>query len=158
MNRNHGIVLTFVRFTKKKRTQEKREKNSGKNTIRNFPRKSHSAQGIQRLGLSLSYFCVFFLLTVLYFSQIFLGGFLETTSLCYITMVLLTVVPITPDAIILLMCSLPIVSAMWQAIKSRSRWNTRAGKLDVIKFGTSASLAVIGVALLLNKVTTKQAM
>ena len=94
----------------------------------------------------------------MYFSQIFLGGFLETISLCYITMVMLRVVPITPDAIILLMCSLPMVSAMWQAIKSRSRWNTVAGKLDVIKFGTSAALAMIGIALLLYKVTTKNAL
>ena len=92
------------------------------------------------------------------FSQIFLGGFLETISLCYITMVMLTVVPITPDAIILLMCSLPMVSAMCQAIKSRSRWNTGAGKLDIIKFGSSAALAVIGIALLLYKVTTKNAL
>ena len=69
---------------------------------------------------------------------------------------MLTVVPITPDAIILLMCSLPMVSAMWQAVKSRSRWNTGAGKLDVIKFGSSAALAVIGITLLLYKVTTRK--
>ena len=73
--------------------------------------------------------------------------------MCYITMVMLTVVPITPDAIILLMCSLPMVSAMYHAVKSRSRWKTGAGKLDIIKFGSSAALAVIGIALLLYKVT-----
>ena len=93
-----------------------------------------------------------------FFLQIFLGGFLETISLCYITMVMLTVVPITPDAIILIMCSLPMVSAMCHAIKSRSMWKTVAGKLDVIKFGSSAALAVIGIALMLYKVTTRKAL
>ena len=90
--------------------------------------------------------------------QIALGGLLETISLCYITMVMLTVVQITPDAIILLMCSLPMVSAMWLAIKSRSRWKTVAGKLDVFKFGSSAALAVIGIALLLYKVTKRKSL
>ena len=85
-------------------------------------------------------------------SQIMFGGFLETVSLCYITMVMLTVVPITPNAIILVMCSLPMISAIWEAIKSRSRWRTLNGKLEVIKFGASATFAVIGIALLLLKV------
>ena len=80
------------------------------------------------------------------------GGFLETVSLCYITMVMLTVVPITPNAIILVMCSLPMMPAIWEAIKSRSQWRTLTGKRDVIKFGASATFAVIGIALLLYKV------
>ena len=85
-------------------------------------------------------------------SQIMFGGFLETVSLCYITMVMLTVVPITPNAIILVMCSLPMMPAIWEAIKSRSRWRTSNGKRDVIKFGFSSTFAVIGIALLLLKV------
>ena len=89
-------------------------------------------------------------------SQIMFGGFLETVSLCYITMVMLTVVPITPNAIILVMCSLPMMSAIWEAIKSRSRWRTLTGTLDVIKFGFSATFAVIGIALLLYKVRSSK--
>ena len=85
-------------------------------------------------------------------SQIMFGGFLETVSLCYITMVMLTVVPITPNAIILVMCSLPMMPAIWEAIKSRSRWKTSNGKREVIKFGASATFAVIGIALLLYTV------
>ena len=73
------------------------------------------------------------------------GGFLETVPLCYITMVMLTVVPITPNAIILVMCSLPMMPAIWDAIKA-------IGKLEIIKFGASATFAVIGIALLLLKV------
>ena len=93
-----------------------------------------------------------FSVSKLVYFQIMFGGLLETISLCYITMVMLTVVPITPNAIILVLCSLPMMPAIWEAINSRSRWRTLAGKLDFIKFVTSAAFAVIGIALLLCKV------
>ena len=60
MKRNCGIVLTFAKLTKKKRTQGKREKISGKHTIRNCPWRSqliqcfytdHSTQGSWHQGL-----------------------------------------------------------------------------------------------------------
>lgn len=105
--------------------------------------KAHSSERMCSLSLSVS---------SLVSSQIMLGGFLETVSLCYITMVMLTVVSITPNAIILVMCSLPMMPAIWEAIKWRSRWKTLNGKWEVIKFGASATFAVIGIALLLLKV------
>ena len=67
-------------------------------------------------------------------------------------MVMLTVVPINPDAIVLLMCSLHVAPANWQAIKSKPRWSTAPGKLDGIKFGTSATSAMLGIALLTRMV------
>lgn len=89
--------------------------------------------------------------------QILIGGFLETLSLCYITIVGLTVLSINPSAIVLFMCSLAVVPAIWQAIKSRSRCNTMSGKLHVFKFATSAIIAVLGIALLSWKVNAKPA-
>ena len=83
------------------------------------------------------------------------GGFLETISLCYITMVMLTVVPITPNAAVLVMCSLSTMPAIWEAMKSRSRW-TPGGKTDAFKFGTSAAFAIIGIVLFLYKVIIKK--
>ncbi|XP_068739006.1 uncharacterized protein [Montipora capricornis] len=85
------------------------------------------------------------------FVAILFGGFLETLSLCYITIVMLTVVPINPAAIVLLMCSLSMIPATWEAFKSRKRWNTAHGKFASIMFGTLAVFAVIGIVLLLLK-------
>ncbi|XP_078372643.1 structural maintenance of chromosomes protein 6-like [Oculina patagonica] len=89
------------------------------------------------------------------FILILIGGFLETLSLCFITIVGLTVLPINPSAIVLLMCSLPVVPAIWQAIKTRSRCNTMSGKLHVFKFATFAIIAVLGIALLSWKRVSK---
>ena len=65
---------------------------------------------------------------------------------------MLTVVPINPAAIVLLMCSLSMIPATWEAFKSRKRWNTAHGKFASIMFGTFAVFAVIGIVLLLLKV------
>ena len=89
---------------------------------------------------------------LLFASQILFGGFLETLSLCYITVVVLTVVPINPAAIVLLMCSLSMIPAIWEVFKSRSRWRTERGKFASIMFGSSAVFALIGIVLLLLKV------
>ena len=82
-----------------------------------------------------------------------IGGALEAVSLNYITVIMLTVLPVNPDAIVLFMCSLSAVSAIWQAFKSRSQWETPKGKLDVIKFTTAAVLALTGMVMLSLKVT-----
>ena len=68
---------------------------------------------------------------------------------------MLTVVPINPDAIVLLMCSLHVAPAIWQAIKSKPRLSTATGKLDVTKFVLAAISALLGIALLCYKVTSK---
>ncbi|XP_068739017.1 uncharacterized protein [Montipora capricornis] len=86
------------------------------------------------------------------FIAILFGGFLETFSLCYITVVVLTVVPINPAAIVLLMCSLSMIPAIWEVFKSRSRWRTERGKFASIMFGSSAVFALIGIVLLLLKI------
>ena len=87
--------------------------------------------------------------------QILIGGFLETVSLCYITIVGLTVLPVDPSAIVLLMCSLAVFPSIYQAITSRSRLNSLSGKLHVFKFSASAAIAVLGIALLTWKVMDK---
>ena len=63
---------------------------------------------------------------------------------------MLTVVSVSADAIILFMCSLPVTSAILQARKSITRWST--DKLDVMKFGVCAVLAMLGSGLLCYKV------
>ena len=68
---------------------------------------------------------------------------------------MLTVVPVSPNAIILLMCSLPVASAVWQAIKSSSQCSTVTGKLDVMKFGACAVCTLLGIVLLCYKVIKK---
>ena len=61
---------------------------------------------------------------------------------------MLTVTPISSDAIILLPCSLALCSAVWQVIKSRSQWSTKKGKLKTFKFGVGAFFAAAGASLL----------
>lgn len=87
--------------------------------------------------------------------QILIGGFLETLSLCYITIVGLAVLPVDPSVIVLLMCSLAVVPSIWQATSSRSRFHTTSGKLHAFKFSASAVIAVLGIALLTWKVMAK---
>ncbi|XP_078360423.1 uncharacterized protein LOC144644771 isoform X1 [Oculina patagonica] len=67
-------------------------------------------------------------------------------------MVMLTVLPMNPDTIVLFMCSLAVVPAIWQAAESRLRWETASGKLDVFKFTTSFVSATIGIILLSLKI------
>ena len=66
---------------------------------------------------------------------------------------MLTVLPISPENIVWLMCSLAVAPAIWQTNESRLRWETLGGKLDVIKFTTSFLSATLGVILLCLKVT-----
>lgn len=61
---------------------------------------------------------------------------------------MLTVTPISSDAVILLPCSLALCSALWQVIKSRSQWDTRKGKLKTFKCGIGAFFAAAGASLL----------
>jgi len=89
------------------------------------------------------------------FILILIGGFLETLSLCYITIVGLAVLPVDPSVIVLLMCSLAVVPSIWQATSSRSRFHTTSGKLHAFKFSASAVIAVLGIALLTWKVMAK---
>ena len=78
---------------------------------------------------------------------------METISLCFITIVMLTVLPVDPDSVVLLLCNLAVVPAIWQVTKSRSQWSTVTGKLNAIKFATCAVMAVLGILLLSLKVT-----
>ena len=87
--------------------------------------------------------------------QILIGGFLEALSLCYITIVGLTILPVDPSAFVLFMCSLAVVPSIWQAAKSRSRLSTTSGKLHAFIFSASAVIAVLGIALLSWKVIDK---
>ena len=84
--------------------------------------------------------------------QIFVGGFLEAIPLCYISIVMPTVLPVDSDLMILLMCSLVLAPAMWQIFKSRSKWKTKGGKVHVIKFVVAAMLALQGLVLISWKV------
>lgn len=47
--------------------------------------------------------------------QILVSGALEAMSLNYIVVVMVTVLPVNPDVIVLLMCSLSAAPAIWQA-------------------------------------------
>lgn len=85
--------------------------------------------------------------------QILVSGALEAISLNYIAVVMVTVLPVNPDVIVLLMCSLSVAPAIWQAFKSRSQWQTCQGKLDVIKFSAAAISAITGIVMLSIKVT-----
>ena len=88
----------------------------------------------------------------LFLFQIFIGGFLETVSLSYITIVvMLKVKLLNSDVMILLPCSLPLGFTLWHFIKSRSQWNTKTGKLEVIRFGISAVFGAAGVSFLCYK-------
>ena len=88
----------------------------------------------------------------LFLFQIFIGGFLETVSLSYITIVaMLKVKSLNSDVMILLPCSLPLGFTLWHFIKSRSQWNTKTGKLEAIRFGISAVFGAAGVSLLCYK-------
>ena len=88
----------------------------------------------------------------LFLFQIFIGGFLETVSLSYITIVvMLKVKSLNSDVLILLPCSLPLGFTLWHFIKSRSQWNTKTGKLEAIRFGISAVFGAAGVSLLCYK-------
>ena len=88
----------------------------------------------------------------LFLFQIFIGGFLETVSLSYITIVvMLKVKSLNSDVMILLPCSLPLGFTLWHFIKSRSQWNKKTGKLEAIRFGISAVFGAAGVSLLCYK-------
>lgn len=86
------------------------------------------------------------------FISIFIGGFLETVSLSYITIVVMLKVKLLNSGVmILLPCSLPLGFTLWHFIKSRSQWNTKTGKLEAIRFGISAVFGAAGVSLLCYK-------
>ena len=85
--------------------------------------------------------------------QILLGGLMEVTSLCYLCLVVQTVLPVSPDVFVLLMCSVSLAPAMWQVVKMRSSWSTRGGKQQTLIFTVATACSLQGMVIFSYKVS-----
>lgn len=86
--------------------------------------------------------------------QTLIGGFLEACCLCYIAVVMVTVLPVSPDSIVLLMCSVSGLSLLWQEVyKFLWQRETPISKQVIVASLLSTVLVFTGTIILSFKVT-----
>ena len=84
--------------------------------------------------------------------QIIIGGFAEVVSLAYICVVMVTILEIEHNVSVLLMGGIFLIPALWQAIKARAVYQTRAGKIRIVLFIVAVFCALEGIVVLSFKV------
>lgn len=86
--------------------------------------------------------------------QTLIGGFLEACCLCYIAVVMVTVLPVSPDSIVSLMCSVSGLSLLWQEVyKFLWQRETPISKRVIVASLLSTVLVFAGTIILSFKVT-----